>query len=488
MIRWLRSVLSVNNRPLHDRLAALVSAAVAGAVAITGVAAYIITTVAVYNQLDGELYDIAQVTANWIRGDAESMGGLNSDALATANVTMMLVRSDNDKIYPPGPGSHLEPSATERAIARTQIGSSARTGVDTAGNPYRIVAIPLTDSSPEGDKHYALLLGRPLGPTDQILRILAFSLLTFGLLAVLVAGAIGWVIARSGLQPIQRLTDAVIRVTETDQLQPIELGGMDELTDLTRSFNTMMSGLSSSRDRQRRLIADAGHELRTPLTSLRTNVELLIADERQGMLPPGARAEILRDIAAQLGEFTQLIGDLVHLSREDKVEAHPEPIDLRDVVNSALVRARRRGPNLDFDVALDPLYLVGEPDSLERAITNLLDNAVKFSPPGGTIVVRLTGDRLRISDEGPGIAEADLPHVFDRFYRSDKARNTPGSGLGLSIVAQTIKSHGGWVKAGRSESGGAEFTIRLPGSSTPPEEETEVTDGEGTVLLPRIPG
>lgn len=481
MIRWLRSVLSVSNRPLHDRLAALVSAAVAGAVAITGIAAYIITTVAVYNQLDGELFEIADVTSAWIQGDPESMGGLNSDALSTANVTMMLVRSDNDRIYPPGPGSHLVPSATERAIARTQLGSSARTGVDTAGEPYRIVAIPLQD----GERSYALLLGRPLGPTDQILRILAFSLLTFGLLAVMVAGALGWVIAHSGLQPIQRLTEAVIRVTRTDQLQPIELGGMDELTDLTRSFNTMMSTLASSRDRQRRLIADAGHELRTPLTSLRTNVELLIADERQGMLPPGARSEILRDIAAQLGEFTQLIGDLVHLSREDRVEAHPEPIDLRDVVNSAVTRARRRGPSLNFEVELEPLFLVGEPDSLERAITNLLDNAVKFSPPGGTIQVRLTGDRLRISDAGPGIAEEDLPHVFDRFYRSSHARNTPGSGLGLSIVAQTIKSHGGWVKAGRAATGGAEFTIRLPGSSTPPEGEQWPED-DGTTLLPRI--
>jgi len=484
VIRWLRSVLSVSNRPLHDRLAALVSAAVAGAVAITGIAAYIITTLAVYNQLDGELFDIAAVTATWISGDAESMGGLNSDALATANVTMMLVRSDNVEISPPGASTVLEPSAAERAIARTQVGSSARTGVDAKGTPYRIVAVPLTD----GRNHYALMLGRPLGPTDQILRILAFSLLTFGLLAVLVAGAIGWVIARSGLQPIQRLTDAVIRVTETDQLEPIELGGMDELTDLTQSFNTMMGTLASSRDRQRRLIADAGHELRTPLTSLRTNVELLIADDRQGMLPPGARGEILRDIAAQLGEFTQLIGDLVHLSREDKVEAHPEPIDLRDVVNSSVTRAKRRGPGLLFDVELDPLFLVGEPDSLERAITNLLDNAVKFSPPGGVVTVRLVGDRLRISDQGPGVAEADLPHVFDRFYRSDKARNTPGSGLGLSIVAQTIKAHGGWVKAGRSESGGAEFTIRLPGSSIPPEEQNEITDGEGTVLLPRITG
>ena len=481
MIRWLRSVLSVSNRPLHDRLTALVSAAVAGAVAITGVAAYIITTLAVYDQLDRELIDIAAVSSTWIKGDIEAMGGLNSDALATANVTILVIRSDKTAISPPGAATVLEWTAEELAVARTQTGSSARTGVDTNGNSYRIVSVPLTD----GTRHYAVLVGRPLQATDEILRILAFSLLAFGLLAVLVAGAIGWVIARSALQPIQRLTDAVIRVTETDQLEPIDPGGMDELTDLTRSFNTMLNTLASSRDRQRRLIADAGHELRTPLTSLRTNVELLIADDRQGLLPSGARGEILRDIAAQLGEFTQLIGDLVHLSREDTVEAHPEAIDLRDVVNSAITRAKRRGPGLLFDVELEPLYLVGEPDSLERAITNLLDNAVKFSPPGGTVGVRLVGDRLRISDEGPGIAESDLPRVFDRFYRSDKARNTPGSGLGLSIVAHTIKAHGGWVKAGRSPSGGAEFTIRLPGSATPPE-DADLTDDEGTVVLPRV--
>ncbi len=479
MIRWLRSVLSVTNRPLHDRLMALISVAVASAVAITGVAAYLITTFAIYDQLDNELLAVAGVTSKWIANDAETLGGLNSEALATANVTVMLVRSDGREIAPSGDGVKLKSTSAELAIARTQIGTSARTGVASNGEPYRIVAVPFTDVSAKDGKvtYYALVLGRPLGPWDQILRILAFSLLTFGLLAVLLAGAIGWAIARSGLRPIQRLTEAVTRVTETDQLEPIEVGGMDELTDLTGAFNTMMRSLYSSRERQRRLIADAGHELRTPLTSLRTNVELLIADDRQGMLPDGARGEILRDIAAQLGEFTQLIGDLVHLSRDDKVEAHPEPIDLRDVVNNAVTRAKRRGPGLIFDVELEPLYLVGEPDSLERAITNLLDNAVKFSPAGGRIKVRLVGDRLRISDEGPGIADEDLPHVFDRFYRSDKARTTPGSGLGLSIVAQTIKAHGGWVKAGHAATGGAEFTVRLPGSNEPLEASSDTTGG-----------
>ena len=228
----------------------------------------------------------------------------------------------------------------------------------------------------------------------------------------------------------------------------------------------MLRSLASSRERQQRLIADAGHELRTPLTSLRTNIELLAADERTRTLSSDDRAAILADVTAQLAEFTTLIGDLVHLTRDDRVSAAPEPIDLRDVVHAAVERVRRRAKGLIFDVELNPLYVIGEADDLERAVTNLLDNAVKWSPPGGTIRVHLEGDRLRVADQGHGIAEADLPYVFDRFYRGEAARTTPGTGLGLSIAAQTVARHGGWIRAGRSAQGGAEFTIRLPGATT----------------------
>ena len=136
------------------------------------------------------------------------------------------------------------------------------------------------------------------------------------------------------------------------------------------------------------------------------------------------------------------------------------------MVNAALDRVRRRAHGLAFDVELNPFYVVGDSDMLERAVTNLLDNAVKWSPPGGIIRVQLEGDRLRVADQGPGIAEADLPHIFDRFYRGDVCPQTSGTGLGLSIVAQTMTQHGGWVKAGRSAQGGAEFTIQLPGATT----------------------
>ncbi len=445
----------------------LVAAAVASAVAVTGVAAYIATAVAVYGQLDDELIQVASLTSKWVAGDAQSLGGLNADALTAANATVMLVRSDNQAFAPEGTTSKLVVTAQEMAIARTQVGTSARTGADTNGEAYRIVAVPLTD----GGGHYALVLGRPLEPTLRIMTILATALVSFGVGAVVVAAIVGAVIARAGLKPVQVLTDAVRHVTETDELAPIAIGGTDdEVAELTRSFNQMMRTLASSREQQRRLIADASHELRTPLTALRTNVELLIADDQQGMLPAGARSEILHDVVAQLGEFTTLIGDLVHLSREDIVRPSPEPIDLEDVVLNALERVRRRGPGLVFDADLRPFYIVGEADSLERAVTNLLDNAVKFSPPGGTITVRMDGDRLTIADEGPGIADDDLPHVFDRFYRSDKARSTPGSGLGLSIVDSTVKAHGGWVKAERAPTGGAQFVVRLPGSLTSPED------------------
>ncbi len=478
---WLTRLSSVRERPLRDRLAALVAAAVASAVAVTGIAAWLITNVTVYNQLDAELVDIAAVTANWVAVDIEGMGGLDSNALKAANVTVMLLRSDGRLTTLPGAKVSLNPGSEELSVGRRQQGSSARTGIASNGEPYRIVAVPFQSTT----EKFALVLGRPLEATNNIMGTLAWSLVLFGVLGAAVSSAIGFVIARSAIRPVQRLTEAVTRVTDTNDLTPITVDGSGELADLGRSFNTMLGTLASSRERQKRLIADAGHELRTPLTALRTNVELLVADERSNMLPEGARGDILRDIAGQLGEFTTLVGDLVHLSREDVVEPHPEPIDLRDVINSAIARAKRRGPSLSFDVELNPLYLVGEPDSLERAITNLLDNAVKFSPPGGTIHVLLDGDRLRISDQGPGIPDDELPHVFDRFWRSPSARNAPGSGLGLSIVAQTIKAHGGWVKAGRSAEGGAEFIVRLPGEASPPE-EAAVDDDESTVLLPKI--
>ncbi|MFT3876560.1 MAG: HAMP domain-containing sensor histidine kinase [Propioniciclava sp.] len=470
---WLRTFFSAAHRPLQDRLAILIAAAVTAAVATTGVAAYALTLLTVYDQLDNELVEVASIMSGALASDLENMGGIDDSVWQAANVMVTVVRADGGELpQPDRQTTQLIWDHDELAIARTSFGWSSRTGIDSAGDAVRIVAVPLVDNN----TYYALVLGRPLTPTLAILQTTGLSLLVFGGVGALLAGATGYAIARSGMSPIRKLADAVESITETNKLTPIEVTGDDEVANLSRSFNQMLSALESSRERQKRLIADAGHELRTPLTSMRTNVELLVADERQGMLPEGARSEILRDVAAQLGEFTQLVGDLVQLSRDETVQPAPEPVDLRDVIESALARVKRRGPGLVWDVHLEPLYLMGEPDALERAITNLLDNAVKFSPPGGTVTVSLVGDRFRVADQGPGIAEDDLPHVFERFYRSEDARTTPGSGLGLSIVAQTIQAHGGWVKAGHAPEGGAEFIARLPGSPTPPEDELDIED------------
>ncbi|HRL49005.1 MAG TPA: HAMP domain-containing sensor histidine kinase [Propioniciclava sp.] len=466
-MKRIRAFFSSANRSLQQRLAIAIAIAIATAVAVTGVAAYALTLVTVYNQLDAELVDVANITSGALAEDLENMGGIDTSTWRAANVIVMLVRSDNHTIAMPGRQVTLELGPDELTVARTSQGWSSRTGVNSAGGLTRIVAVPLVDQQ----QHYALVVGRPLAPTLAILQTTGLSLLVFGGVGAAIAAAIGYVIAKSGLQPIRQLSDAVLSIAATNKLTPVEIRGDDEIADLGQTFNRMLKALESSRERQRRLIADAGHELRTPLTSMRTNVELLVADERQGMLPDGARSEILRDVAAQLGEFTQLVGDLVQLSREETVQPAPEAVDLREIIHHALDRVKRRGPGLSWRVRLDPLYLVGEPDALERAVTNLLDNAVKFSPAGGTITVELIGDRLRVADEGPGIADEDLPHVFERFYRSEHARATTGSGLGLSIVAQTIQAHGGWVKAGHAPEGGAELIARLPGSPIPPEEQ-----------------
>ena len=348
----------------------------------------------------------------------------------------------------------------ELAIARLRQGYSARSGVTETGEEVRIVAVPMTELG-----GYAFVLGRPLRPTYDILNSLWLALIIFGVSGVIVAAMVGVTVARSSLRPVRQLSAAVEHVTATKELTPIEIDATGDIAVLAESFNEMLRSLASSRERQAQLIADAGHELRTPLTSLRTNIELLAADARSGMLSEHDRVVILNDVTAQLSEFTALIGDLVALAR-DETSASPEPLDFRDVVNAALDRVRRRGFGLNFDVELNPFYVVGDSDMLERAVTNLLDNAVKWSPPGGTVRVQLEGDRLRVADQGPGIDKADLPHVFDRFYRGDTARNTPGTGLGLSIVAQTVTQHGGWVKAGHSAQGGAEFTVQLPGASS----------------------
>jgi two-component system sensor histidine kinase MprB len=230
----------------------------------------------------------------------------------------------------------------------------------------------------------------------------------------------------------------------------------------------MTAALASSRDRQQQLIADAGHELRTPLTSLRTNIELLQRSEATGRaLAPEVRTELMSSVRAQVTELASLIGDLQELSRPDAART-VQVVALHEVAGTALARARLRGPDLRITADISPWYVRGEAAALERAIVNLLDNAVKFSPSGGEVTVALRDGVLTVRDHGPGIPAEDLPHVFERFWRSPSARSLPGSGLGLSIVARTAEQSGGEVSLAPAPGGGALATLRLPGAPVAP--------------------
>ena len=460
MVRRLRAWLRA--WPLQRRVAYLTTIAVALAVALTSVAGYVTLRISLYRALDAEMVQTATSLAVVpVAQDIRTLGGLTERALRAGNVSVAAIRTDGETFYVPDERDHLVLGAKELAVARLQSGYSARNGVTSGGDAYRIVAVPITDLG-----NYALVLGRPLQPTNDILSSLWLVLIIFGVAGVIIAAVVGAYVARSSLRPVRELSAAVEYVSVTKELTPITINApAGDIAVLAESFNQMLQSLASSRERQARLIADAGHELRTPLTSLRTNIELLAADAESGMLKQKDRIAILADVKAQLVEFTELIGDLVQLAR-DETASTPEALDFRNVVNAALDRVRRRAHGLIFDVELNPFYVVGDSDTLERAITNLLDNAVKWSPPNGTIRVQLEGDRLRVADQGPGISEADMPFIFDRFYRGDTARQTSGTGLGLSIVAQTVAQHGGWVTAGRSAQGGAEFTIQLPGATS----------------------
>jgi two-component system, OmpR family, sensor histidine kinase MprB len=240
--------------------------------------------------------------------------------------------------------------------------------------------------------------------------------------------------------------------------------GSDEVARLAGSLNAMLTALDDSRRRQRRLVADAGHELRTPLTSLRTNIELLVhADlHPERSLSAADRRALLVDLQAQLRELSGLVADLVDAARDEVLEDPVEDVQLADLVAGGMERARLRAPTVRFDVDLQPTVVRGRRQLLERAVTNVLDNAAKWSPQGGTVEVWLRGGELAVRDHGPGIAGEDLPLVFDRFYRAPAARHLPGSGLGLAIVREAVQAHGGTVEVTSAPGGGTTVRLQLP--------------------------
>jgi len=322
------------------------------------------------------------------------------------------------------------------------------------GVHYRMLTTPATGL----DGVAAVQVARDVTETDVVLSGLRMRLFLIGGSAVLVAGAVAWFMSRGAVRPVARLTEAAEHVAATSDLEvPIEVDRRDEIGRLAESFNTMLSALASSRAQQRRLVADAGHELRTPLTSLRTNIDLL---SRANEMPAADRAEVLADTRLELEELSALAAELLDLAAEAPPEASVE-LRLDEIVGEVVERFRgRTGREVTLEAA--PVPAAGKPIGLARAVSNLLNNAHKWSPPGGKIEVRVEGGRVEVRDHGSGIDPADLPRVFERFFRSAGARGTPGSGLGLAIVQQTAEEHGGRAFAVNAPGGGALVGFEIP--------------------------
>jgi two-component system, OmpR family, sensor histidine kinase MprB len=350
-------------------------------------------------------------------------------------------------------GGSLEVDSRVIAAASGQLVEPYFSDAEISGRAYRLLTLPAPG--------YAVQVGRDLTELNSTLHRVGILLILIAAGGILVAGGLGLAVARTALGPVRRLTATTERVTETGDLsERIEATGEDELGRLATSFNSMLGALEESSRAQRQLVADASHELRTPLTSLRTNIEVLARGDE---LEPRERERLLDDVVEQIGEMTALIGELIDLARGERQGEEPEDVRLDLIAADAVDRARRHRPNVEFTIDLEETLVHGAPSTIERAVANLLDNATKWSPPGGEVEVSVRGGEVSVRDHGPGIDEEDLPYVFDRFYRSRAARGMPGSGLGLAIVKQVAESYGGTVAAERPEGGGTLMRLRLNG-------------------------
>ena len=442
----------------RTRLALVAAAAVGIAVIVASVVVFVVVHNELFGEVDRALHDRAVEIASGPQPEIDN-GHLHIPGPHVG------VQSDFVQAVPLSGGPYVEPDAAYKLPVTEKDHEAARgeqplyySNRHFQGIEFRVLTIPATP--------YAVQIARPLGEVNRTLHRITLFLILIAVGGIGVAAALGLIVSRAALAPVRRLTETTEAVTETRDLsQRIESTstGDDELGRLATSFNTMLAALEDSSRAQRQLVADASHELRTPLTSLKTNIEVLA---RENELAPEAREQLLRDIVEQIDEMTALIGELIELAREARPDAVVEPardVRLDLVAADAIERTRRNRPGIEFETDLDESIVYGAPSTIERAVANLLDNAAKWSPPGGQVEVAVRQGELSVRDHGPGIAAEDLPYVFDRFYRSRTARGLPGSGLGLAIVKQVAESHGGSVVAERPQDGGTLMRLRLNG-------------------------
>jgi two-component system sensor histidine kinase MprB len=410
---------------------------------------------------------------------------LNGQTIGTA-IAQSQVIDINGRVID---GENLPVTAQVR-LAAAGLEPGFFTTVDVDGNELR----ELVEHLPAGtkvntgtrtttlDEGGALQIATLLNVGHQ-LRKLGLLLGAVALVGLGLAILFGWLVARAALVPLNSLTDTVEDLAETtDVSRRLEPGPPDELGRLRRTFNRLLEALDTSRRAQSQLVLDASHELRTPLTSLRTNLEVI---RRVDELSAEDRSVLVDDVLVQLQELTDLVSDLAELARGDHAPEVREPLRLDHLVEE-VVRVQSthaRAQDITFDLEADACWIEGHSDRLSRAVGNLLDNARKYSPPGSSVSVRCASGVVQVHDHGPGIEPEDMPHIFDRFYRSPAARGLPGSGLGLAIVAQVVKADGGTVHAENAPGGGAVLSLRFPLVAQPADHVDAIEDTPGPAPL-----
>jgi two-component system, OmpR family, sensor histidine kinase MprB len=434
------------------------AAAVAIAVALASVGAYVAVRSKLRGQVDSSLRNRAaqiqdfQARTHLSGGSISAKPPTSGDARFGGAGGIVQFVGPSGRLLGAGQYFPLPIDPTVTTIAR-KGGSEKLEDKHVNGRHIRVLTAPLSGGG-------AIQVARPLGETDRVLHGLLLLLAGITVGGIVLAAVLGGAVSRASLAPVRRFTEETESIAAKPDLgRRLDANTDDELGRLAQSFNSTLEALEQSVTAQRHLVADASHELRTPLASLKTNLEVLLTDRA---LPPAERQELLQDLVEQTDELTLLVGDIVELARRGEPVETYDDVPLHELVERAVVRARRHAPDIEYDVDLEPLVVQGVPDRLDRAVSNLLDNAVKWSPPGGTIDVRLAAGELVVRDHGPGFKDADLPFVFERFYRAPDARNLPGSGLGLAIVRQVAESHGGTVRAENAPDGGARLRVAFP--------------------------
>jgi two-component system, OmpR family, sensor histidine kinase MprB len=367
-------------------------------------------------------------------------------------------------VVPAGQGSTptITPDAHTKAIAARGSGR-ALSDRTVKGTHLRVLTIGAHARGTAG----AVMIALPLTEVDHELSNVLLILAIVGVCGIGLAALLGAFVARTALAPIVRFTrrtEALASETGGPDLsERLDVNGRDELARLASSFNRTLDALEAALAAQRQLIADASHELRTPIASLRANVQVL---EDAARLPAAEQRRLRDDIVEELDELTALVGDVVELARGALGEDELSDVRLDAIVADAVAVARRRG-EVTFELDLQPTIVHGDGAQISRAVSNLLDNARKWSPPDGAVEVALHDGVLAVRDHGPGFADDDLAHVFERFYRSDRARGEPGSGLGLAIVRQAAESHRGFARASNAPGGGACLEVGFGAYSSP---------------------